>query len=213
MASHGAAALPAVPKPDRFRFLGPVEIAPIADVLGKLPEQHWAEQTQRRENNFKVFDATQHIVLLFTMGNQDPRRVRRNPGWEFWKPVLKPVMDRIAAQYGYAKPTYCKAMFARLAAGRQIRRHRDGAGSNPRCHKIHVPIRTNPDAVMWIDGESRHLPVGEAVEVNNIVKHAGRNDGDADRVHFIFELYDAAAAPVFDPEARAAAAQGADAPS
>jgi hypothetical protein len=36
-----------------------------------------------------------------------------------------------------------------------------------------------------------HLPEGEAAEVNNMGVHAVKNDGDADRIHLIFEYYDA----------------------
>ena len=35
------------------------------------------------------------------------------------------------------------------------------------------------------------FPPGEAVEVNNLGPHWVRNDGDTDRVHLIFEYYDA----------------------
>ena len=35
-----------------------------------------------------------------------------------------------------------------------------------------------------------HLPEGRAVEVNNLGRHAVRNDGATDRIHLIFEYYD-----------------------
>ncbi len=105
-----------------------------------------------------------------------------------------PVMERATEAYGFARPAYPKAMFARLAAGGEITRHVDGPGSNLVTHKIHVPLRTNPGAVFLVADEPFHLACGHAYEVNNIRPHAARNDGAEDRIHFIFEAYDAAQA-------------------
>ncbi len=57
--------------------------------------------------------------------------------------------------------------------------------------QIHVPLVTNDGVVFFCGGSERHFPVGEAVEVSNLGPHWVRNDGDTDRIHLIFEYYDA----------------------
>ena len=84
------------------------------------------------------------------------------------------------------------AAAARLAAGGTIAPHTDGAGSNLVTHKIHVPLITNPDALFLAGGVWTHLEAGQAYEVNNIGRHGVVNRGAQDRIHLIFEVYDAA---------------------
>ena len=81
-------------------------------------------------------------------------------------------------------------MLARLAAGHGIDPHVDRQPSNPFVHKIHVPLRTNPRALLTIDDHALHLEAGGAWEVNNLVLHAAFNGGAEDRIHFIFEVYE-----------------------
>ena len=94
------------------------------------------------------------------------------------------------APYGFRNPRFPKALLARLAAQGHINRHRDGPGTNLVAHKIHVPLFTNPLAQLELGGEMVHLEAGRAYQVNNIDAHAASNDGDEDRIHFIFEVFD-----------------------
>ncbi|WP_264944744.1 aspartyl/asparaginyl beta-hydroxylase domain-containing protein [Sphingomonas canadensis] len=102
-------------------------------------------------------------------------------------------MEQAIVPYRFRRPQFPKAMLARLRAHGVIERHVDGAGSNLRTHKIHVPLITNPKVVTTLGDREFHLEAGRAYEVNNVAPHAVRNDGDADRIHFIFEVFDAAA--------------------
>jgi len=182
----------AVDKPARVRALGPVEIDPLAARVAQLSERAWDRENAIKENDFAVFHSTRHLIFRFIERNQDRRVFYSNPSWAVWKPLLQPVIDQAIAPYGFAEPVVPKAMLARLEANARIDRHIDEAPSNPTVHKIHVPIVTNPSALFEIDGEVFHFERGHAVEVNNIVPHAATNGGDTDRIHLIFEVFDAA---------------------
>lgn len=43
---------------------------------------------------------------------------------------------------------------------------------------------------MIIDGVDYHLEEGCAFEVNNVIRHRVRYDGNTDRMHFMFEFFD-----------------------
>lgn len=181
-----------VVKPDTIRDLGPVDPSAILERLARLSERAWMREDERKENKFFCFHHTRHIVHRFIPQNADPRQAYDTPAWGLWRDLLEPVMQDLSAQYGYAETRFPKAMFAKLLAGHDIDRHVDGAGSNLTTHKIHVPLVTNPDAFFAVGDEEFHLDFGRAYEVNNIRPHAARNGGTEDRVHFIFELFDAA---------------------
>ncbi|QNO28752.1 aspartyl/asparaginyl beta-hydroxylase domain-containing protein [Sphingopyxis sp. OPL5] len=182
-----------VTKPANVRDLGPVDATALAARVAAISERAWAGEDARKENDFEVFHHTRHIIFRFTPGNREPEDHYDNPAWMVWRPLLQPVMDAAIRPYGFADPAFPKAMLARLQAGQKIDLHRDGAGSNLRTHKIHVPLITNPGAFFLSGPNRHHLGLGHAWEVNNIASHGGVNEGDADRIHFIFEVFDRAA--------------------
>jgi hypothetical protein len=54
--------------------------------------------------------------------------------------------------------------------------------------RVHVPLQTNPKAVMVLAGEEQHLEVGAAYLIDTRVEHAIRNDGPTPRIHFMFDV-------------------------
>jgi len=177
-------------KPDFLRELGAVDIKQLSAITSKVSENVWAKEDEAKENNFNCFHHTQHIVFRFIEGMKDHRVSYSTPIWQAWQGMLMPVMQQTIRPYGFKNPQFPKAMLARLKAGYGIDPHTDGAGSNLHTHKIHVPIFTNLDALFHIGGQDFHLEQGQAYEVNNIKRHGVRNDGEADRIHFIFEVFE-----------------------
>ncbi len=175
--------------PSGIRSLGPVDIAPLTAVLERLTENLWRGEDEKKPNKFACFHHTRHIVFRFC-DFQDIRVFDSYPAWKIWSRSLLPVMDRASAPYDFVQPAYHKAMFASLAAGHGIDVHIDGGRATRRAHKIHVPIRTEPAAVVIVDGVERHLRQGHAYEINNVLPHGAFNGGGRDRVHFIFEVFD-----------------------
>ncbi len=78
-----------------------------------------------------------------------------------------------------------------MPPGGVIHPHIDANPAAAWPHKIHVPLFTNTEVICFFGGEQHHFPVGEAVEVNNLGPHWVRNQGPTDRIHLIFEYYDA----------------------
>lgn len=192
-------ALPQVRKPDLVQRLGAVDVAELRAHAGRLSERAWRLEDARKENDFVCFAHTRHVVFRFISGNRTPLQYYSTPLWAIWERLLLSVMTQAAASYGYARPVYPKAMLARLAAGRGIDVHvdqeRDRTGafaqeSHAFTHKIHVPLETDPRAVLTVGGADFHLEAGYAWEVNNLAPHGAFNGSERDRVHFIFELFD-----------------------
>ena len=182
--------LPKVEKPKTVKRLGPVKIDALLDRVSQLSEKAWMAEDATKENKFDVFHHTQHIIFRFIPGNRDAAEHYERPAWRIWAPLVQPILDDATRPYGFLDPVFPKVMLARLKAGHQIDMHTDGAGSNLQVHKIHVPLITNPGAILCVDKAEEHLELGWAYEVNNITRHGVRNTGADDRVHLIFEVYD-----------------------
>ena len=187
-------ALELTPNPRKttgVRALGPVDIVALQAAVGAIPEAAWAAGNADKPNKLAALDATRHIVFRFIDSGRDWRASHDRPGWPQWRALLEPVMADAVRDYGYTRGVFPRVMLARMPPGGVIHPHIDANPAAKWPHKIHVPLLTNPGVVSFFGGQERHFPTGEAVEVNNLGPHWVRNEGDIDRVHLIFEYYDA----------------------
>ena len=178
-------------KPPTVRRLGRVDASGLAAVVARLSDEVWRREDSGKENHYFCFHHTRHFIFRFIAG-RDPRVFYSRPTWRLWRKWLEPVMDCAAEVYGFRQPVFPKAMLARLEAGQRIDLHVDGGAASPLVHKVHVPLQTDPRAVLTVDGVGVHLAPGYAWEVNNLAAHGAFNGGDRDRIHFIFEVFEGA---------------------
>lgn len=173
------------------RKLGPVDIAALRAAVQALPEQVWDAENAAKPNRFEVLDETRHIVFRFVDSPRDWRASHDRAAWPYCRDLLEPVLAEAVRDYGYARGVFPRVMLARMPAGGVIHPHVDANPAAKWPHKIHVPLTTNPGVVCFFGGAEHRFPVGEAVEVDNLGPHWVRNGGDTDRIHLIFEYYDA----------------------
>jgi hypothetical protein len=178
-------------KTTTIRPLGEVDVAALREAVLAIPEEVWDAENSVKPNKFEALDKTRHIVFRFVSQFEDWRRSTNNARlWDVWAPLLEPALAQAVRSYGYTQGGFPRIMLARMAPGGVIRPHRDGNPSAKWPHKIHIPITTNEKVTFFVEGIGYRLPVGHAVEVNNMGVHAVTNEGDTDRIHLIFEYYD-----------------------
>ena len=175
------------PKTDFFNHLGTADIDALIQRVKSIPESLWNSENEDKPNTFARLNDTRHIIFRY-INADNVFDFHEFPLWDEWKDVLLPIMEQAAKSLGYKKYRFPRAMFAWLPAGGEISGHSDGNASHY-IHKIHVPLITNLETIFHVGTQAKHLPKGEIVEVNNKRTHSIKNDGDQDRIHFIFECY------------------------
>lgn len=173
-----------------IRHLGDVDISGLAARIADIPESVWDLENAEKPNKFEALSSTRHIVFRFISSPRHWGESYDRPLWNEWKDALLPVMEHVTRSYGYQRVAYPRIMLARMAPGGVIHPHVDANRAALWPHKIHVPISTNPQVTFFIGDQGHKLEVGKAYEVNNLGKHAVRNEGTTDRIHLIFEYYD-----------------------
>ncbi len=176
------------PKTESYRHLGAADVDGLIERLKRIPESQWISENENKPNKYRNLNDTRHIMFRFVNGLDNVFDYHDFPLWDEWKDMLMPIMEQAAARLGYESYRFPRVMFARLPAGGEISPHTDSAAS-PYIHKIHVPLVTNSETIFQVGEHSKHLPVGEIVEINNKGLHAVKNNGEADRIHLIFECY------------------------
>ncbi len=92
--------------------------------------------------------------------------------------------------FGFAKKildTFSNIRQTVIAAhppGTSIDLHTD----NDEFVKVHIPILTNKESYFCFEDEKIHLEVGKAYLINTTLPHGTINNGDTDRIHFIFKI-------------------------
>jgi len=138
---------------------------------------HWIEDTSRQEK-FGVHKATQCIKLRW--------RRQDCPLIEQYQDQLDQIFETLRGYYEFVD--YC-AVIANLPAGESITKHRDSKAFN-QCHRIHLPIKTNPDVWFSCGREVINMKEGTFYEISNTnCVHGVENKSSEDRYHYIIDLF------------------------
>jgi len=177
------------------KYLGRIDCAGLRAGVRALGDAAWLEDQQRQTEFRNVHSETQSIILIFCDAVWPDVTVAYRSGWNLLGGAAAPIMQAIVAAHYPPGGKVLRAVLARLPVGARIGRHRDTHPSFEFAHRIHVPLETNDD-VTFIVGTNRILTeVGLAFELNNQLPHQVRNEGDQDRIHFIFDYLPPTAAP------------------
>lgn len=177
-----------------LRDLGSVPEPLLAALDDKIAENSnlWETEDAHKPNRFDAFrESTMHIILQFPLDFRSHRESRYSPLWPDWKNVIEPLIAHATSGYNYAAGRTARVMLAKLAAGRSVARHVDKSPSAEVPHKIHIPLLTHPAVRFVIDTGEYGLERGRAYEVNNRRPHEVHNRSEQDRVHLIFDYFNA----------------------
>lgn len=152
-----------------------------------LSEETWNEDTLRQVRHHNVHSQTQSVILIFCDEKWPDVTVSFRTGWRYLGDVAAPVMESIVAAHYPPGGRLLRAVMARLPAGASIGLHKDEHPSFAASHRIHVPLVTNTRVSFMVDGHRIATEEGAAFELNNELPHEVINQGEAARIHFIFD--------------------------
>ncbi len=176
--------------------LGSFDVSELARVVASFEDEVWNADASRQQA-FSAHSSTQTLKLI---ADADFRHTDPTVHSLFHtlEPHIRPFMEHARGAYlqtlrqrrvaedngpGY----FIRAILTRLPPGAEIRPHIDEGESLKRCHRIHVPLISNPAALFMVGRLKFHMPVGEMWEINNRRTHAVSNGGDQARIHLIMD--------------------------
>lgn len=166
-----------------YMFVGgiaPHLVTGLLAAIESLPDDYWTGF--RRKTDMHDLNADVQSIAV-RHGIQEGFPMYRNTkAWEALKDPLKPVLSVL--------PGADRIRIAKLKAKGGIKPHIDAAPYFEKQHRLHIPLKTNPDCWFFVRGEGWRMLPGEIWEINNIHVHSVVNDGDEDRIHLIVDYYD-----------------------
>jgi len=179
-----------------LNLLGHVPVEPLQAAVSAFDEARWSED-QSRQKRFDAHSSTSTVKLIFDADyrHRDPTV---HPAFGELRSLIEPAIALIRTTYSqtmrqrrwiarHGEGYFIRMILTRLAPKAIIKPHADGGHSLSRCHRIHLPILSNPNCHFQVGGTTLVMKPGEVWEINNRLTHAVSNDGDEPRVHLILD--------------------------
>ena len=165
-----------------------IEQTIIDNILKNITKEDWFIDNYR--NNAGGMHDTNSIPIFHSVRcGDDPNAlmtVEKRPLFDKFYPLILPILNILKKYYNY---NYHASFLARLNPRGTITKHSDSGAFLERCHRVHVPLKTNKDVTYWIDGKPYYWEVGNVYEFNNLLEHKVINNSDQERIHLILNLY------------------------
>lgn len=81
-----------------------------------------------------------------------------------------------------------RVLLAKLPPGGAIEPHIDEGEFFNHTQRYHIPLKTNPRALLFVDDVDYQLQEGRVYLIRNDLMHYAVNEGDTDRIHLIFDM-------------------------
>jgi mannose-6-phosphate isomerase-like protein (cupin superfamily) len=169
-----------------LKELGEIDVDSLRAAILGLGDDEWLSNEQR-QNDYEVHKQTQSVILVFCDGPMSNLTISKESGWDLLAEAAVPVMHELIGRNYPPGGTIIRAMAAKLLSRGRINPHFDAHPTFRHSHRIHVPITTNPRVRFSIDGRPYRMQVGQAYEINNQKTHSVINNGNENRITFIFD--------------------------
>ena len=165
-----------------YKLLATTNTKRVADILKNDPGLF--NQVTKRQNILNTVHAKTKTVYLregdlYSPGfkYKDHDNLKR----------FKFFIDQVCGDIGLNIENIKNAIFVLLPGNKRINPHTDAGPLLEKLIRVHVPIITNDDVIFNIDGNKKNMKAGEVWVINNLKTHSVANNGDAARIHLIFD--------------------------
>ena len=163
----------------------------LDNILNNIDEDDWFKWDYRK--NVANMDDCNSIPIHHTplcasgWNNMKPiLNIRKEPSYDKYYPLIEPILERLKKYYDYNQYA---TFLARLRPNATIGFHCDSGNFLTLCHRIHVPLKTNPKVYYCIENAVYHWEKGSIYEFDNTRVHGVKNESIEDRIHLIINLY------------------------
>jgi hypothetical protein len=163
----------------------------LNSILQSITEQDWVTEDYRK--TVGNMTSTNSIPIMHTtlcasgyMNDTPIHSIKPGILFDKYITLIQPVLEQLASVYKYDKYA---CFLSRLYPHSAIGEHIDTGNFLTKCHRIHVPIKTNPDVSYKINGIEYFWPAGKIYEFDNTLRHGVINRSDEERIHLVVNLY------------------------
>lgn len=171
-----------------YKFWGNVDVTNIIKEIYDLDEELWLDWREKQEVYNDVHHNTQTIPIILdeSYGEINVNRGIETKFYRLFKNDLLLIERHLCSVIGNGE--IIRAEIPRLKPNTNIPTHTDTGNSLIHDSRIHIPLKTSELCTFTVDGETKHMGVGELWEINNGASHSVTNDSDDYRIHLIVDF-------------------------
>jgi len=163
----------------------------IDALLDSIDEKDWYMDDYR--NNVENMNFCNSIPILHTplcaSGRHDIepiRSIRKEKLYDKFFPFISPMLEILRQHYTFRQYS---CFISRLHPSGVIGEHRDTGSFLELCHRVHIPLKSNPQVRYVIDDKSYYWEPGKIYEFDNTRLHGVFNESQDYRIHLVVNLY------------------------
>jgi hypothetical protein len=166
-----------------YKLIGTIDTSVTDAFLFKLVEDDWFVYDYRKPmGGMKDCNS----IPLRHSSEYTTSTIREMPLFEKFKQELELILDSLKQFYNFNEYA---AFISRLSPGGVIDLHQDGGEFLEQIHRLHIPLKTNPDCLYIVEDVALNMQVGNAYEIDNMRVHGVENKGNDYRIHLVVNLY------------------------
>lgn len=175
----------------KVRRVGNMPMEYIDKLLEAIREEDWDKNNYRKKAGGMVDVDTIPILhtskCAYAGDTMDAiNDIHKETDFDYYFPFVKPMIQELKKYYTFNK--YATFM-AKLIPGGNIRKHKDVGRFLELCHRVHIPLKSNPDVGYFVDGKRYYWEPGNIYEFDNTLNHSVQNYSKEDRIHLLVNLY------------------------
>ena len=174
-----------------FRVVTNISLDALDNIINNIEEPDWYSSDYRK-NSFNMSGVASipiyHTPLCVSAqcNNGAIRDIKKQLLYDKYFPLIEPILNELRKHYDF---TQYAAFLARLSPYSNIGMHTDLGNFLTLCHRIHIPLVTNPNIEYIIEDKSYYWEKGSIYEFDNTLMHGVSNKSDRHRIHLVINLY------------------------
>jgi len=170
-----------------FKFLGTIQnFNFLLNSVSAFTEEEWNKYSDRKKTGGMAAANSDTIPLIYDPRSNFESRVEHEKYEEF-KIYIDEISKIAIPALGCNEPK--QAMFTRLHARSEIKKHKDKGPVTAKTHRVHLSIITNEMCIFTVGEESLNMRAGDVWVIDNVGKyHSVSNGGDIHRIHLIVDF-------------------------
>lgn len=157
----------------------------LKELVNKFDE--W-DTWQFRQKAYFEHKSTESIPLLWSTESTVVGKSINVIEVERYNSILYLLNDELFYLREKYKGFIIKALIANLKKNQKIYPHTDKGLLLTSSHRLHLPIKTNPEVIFNINDEDYHMSEGIWYEFDNTKVHHVLNNSDEDRIHLMVDI-------------------------
>lgn len=172
------------------KLVGKIPNIFINNLLDVITEEDWFLDDYRNDA-FNMENCNSIPILHSSLCGTDGsfkaiKKIEKRQLCNKFFPFIEPILNELKKFY-YFRQYAC--FLSRLKPNGVIGYHYDTGYFLELCHRVHIPLKSNPNVKYIIDGKSYYWEPYNIYEFDNTRIHGVFNESNEDRIHLVVNLY------------------------